>query len=873
MNKWSQIKQCFHQGLELDDAGRRELLEGLPGSAERDEILSLWHYADSEETGLDFEGLPELTLDLLFEARSAILPQKVGPYRILKTLEGGAMASVYLAEQEAPMERLVVIKMLPAGKEHGEPMQRFLMEQRLLALLRHPNVATVLDRGLAPDGRPWFAIEYLEGLPLTTWCDRNQLGIKPRLGLFRQVCEGVAYAHGKGIIHRDLKPANILVTEEGGKAVPKIIDFGIAHLIAEEVNHAKTQAGSILGTPAYMSPERALGRPQDTADVRGDIYALGAILYELLTGETPLAQLFAQVQDTESLLRQIRTAVRPRPSECYQRDDLESRAAAERLGEKPRPLHQQIRGELDWITAKSLASELDRRYQSADALAADVNRYLAGFPVLAAPPRAVYQFRMFLRRHARLAWVSVAFLAVVLVGGIGITAALIRTVAAEREALAALSRYHTVNRFTLDLIREVHPFRQGQKVTGIELLDHAANSVGKTYRGEPEMEASTREVLGNVFRDLGRLSEAAREFETALQLRLLIETEDDHQILMTQAALAYVYHLQERDDLARDLYESCCAEMVSRFGKEDARTLRCRGGLAEVLAGGIDEERAAILFKEVMAAQKRVGGPNNYDTLATANNYANLLIRRGQPEEAEPLLNHKYRTFASQYGENHLLTIGAMNSLARLDQTMGRFDAAREKFTRVWRDRKDLLGDQHPETLGSLGNLLLIMAQNGQASEAASLFRQEEGNLAGLKQRKDAVSLRLLHNLGHTLMHAGELEDANAVLELTLAGRRELYGNRDPRTLYTWVTLAENHQKAGRVREAANMLEIAVNEASVHQKTTDKALFEGLWALALAELGQKERAKFLLQSCLPDLEAVNHAMVPVLVEAQCQLEN
>jgi tetratricopeptide (TPR) repeat protein len=307
--------------------------------------------------------------------------------------------------------------------------------------------------------------------------------------------------------------------------------------------------------------------------------------------------------------------------------------------------------------------------------------------------------------------------------------------------------------------------------------------------------------------------------------------------------------------------------MRQRFGPEDFRTLRCRGGLAAVLAAGTDLNSAAAMFEEVLAAQRRVAGPENWETLATANNYANLLIRLRRFDEAEALLEHKLRTYAGQFGEDHLYTLGAAHNLANLDQARGEFARAAEGFNEVWEARRRQLGARHPDTLGSLGNLLLAMAQDGRAGEAAALYRREEANLAGLEQRQDAVTLRMLHNLGHTLMTAGEPEEAGRILTGVHARRRDLYGPYDQGTLYTWVTLAQNHQQAGRLREAANMFEVAAHEAQNHLGAVDQALFQGLWAICLLELGEQDRARALLSEAVPVLEEARHPYAARFVEA------
>jgi non-specific serine/threonine protein kinase/serine/threonine-protein kinase len=310
------------------------------------------------------------------------------------------MGEVWLAEQTEPIRRQVAMKVIKAGMDSAQVIARFEAERQALALMDHPAIATVFDGGTTPQGRPYFAMEYVKGEPITVYCDRHQLSTKERLGLFTQVCEGVQHAHQKGIIHRDLKPSNVLVTIQDDRPVPKIIDFGVAKATARQLTERSlfTELGILIGTPEYMSPEQAEMGVLDI-DTRTDIYALGVLLYELLTGVLPFDSRELRQAGLSEIQRIIREKDPSRPSTRISRDGPGSTEAAKNRHTEPRRLVSELRGDLDWITMRALEKDRTRRYQTANALAMDVRRHLNDEPAAAGPPSASYRAIKFMRRH------------------------------------------------------------------------------------------------------------------------------------------------------------------------------------------------------------------------------------------------------------------------------------------------------------------------------------------------------------------------------------------------------------------------------------------------------------------------------------------
>ncbi len=375
---------------------------------------------------------------------------QIGPYKLLEQIGEGGMGIVYVASQKEPLRRKVALKIIKPGMDTREVVARFEAERQALALMDHPNIAKVFDAGATDAGRPYFAMELVKGTPITEYCDRAQLSTRERLALFVTLCHGVQHAHQKGVIHRDLKPSNLLVEVHDVRPVPKIIDFGIAKAVGQQLTEKTfhTAQSQMVGTPLYMSPEQA-GQSNKDVDTRSDIYSLGVLLYELLTGSTPFEKDTLRTAGVDEMRRIIREVEPPRPSarvSTLQAADLST--ISERRHIEPRKLSQQLRGDLDWIVMKAMDKDRDRRYESASALATDVQRYLDDEPVQARPPSLAHHAAKWVRRHRPLVWSTAVVLAMAaLAGGALFVDQLSASRAVGTRCRRALGSGHRVSRF------------------------------------------------------------------------------------------------------------------------------------------------------------------------------------------------------------------------------------------------------------------------------------------------------------------------------------------------------------------------------------------------------------------------------------------
>jgi len=658
-----------------------------------------------------------------------------GRYRLLQRLGEGGMGQVWLAEQTEPVRRHVALKVIKLGMDSAQVIGRFEAERQALALMDHPAIATVFDGGTTPQGRPYFAMEYVKGEPITQYCDRHRLSTADRLDLFIQVCDGVQHAHQKGIIHRDLKPSNVLVSIQGDRPVAKIIDFGVAKATSHSLTDRSlfTELGVLIGTPEYMSPEQAEMGSLDV-DTRTDIYALGVLLYEMLVGALPFDRGELRVAGIAEIQRIIREKEPPRPSTRVSQLGPASIEMATNRRTEPRRLIGDLRGDLDWITMRALEKDRTRRYQTANALAADVRRHLGNEPVLARPPSAGYRAYKFVRRH-RGGVAAASAVALALVAGL-VAASLgwIRAREAERVATREAATAKAVSDFMVRLFEVADPNEaRSRTLTAQEMLARGVKGIDRALREQPEVQARIMTTLGNVYTSMGLYQDAEPLAVKALETSRALLGREHPDTLKAAHALANLYWYQNRLKEAEALYSEVIASRRRVLGPEARDTLKAQWDLSGLYSLQKRFDEMERLSLETFEAQRRLFGEDDPDTLATMHNLATLYYQRQRYAESARLNETVLEAKRRSQGDDHPEVLFTMHNLATSYHKMGRYQDAERLYLDVIRLKERVLGEAHWTTAQSvvmLGTLKLELKQYEEAE--ALLSRAYATQVAGL---------------------------------------------------------------------------------------------------------------------------------------------
>lgn len=647
----------------------------------------------------------------------------IGSYRLLQNLGEGGMGEVWLAEQTDPVRRQVALKVIKAGMDTRQVVARFEAERQALALMDHPAIATVLDGGSTPDGRPYFAMEYVKGEPITAYCDRQRLSTAERLELFIQVCEGVQHAHQKGIIHRDLKPSNVLVTVQNDRPVPKIIDFGVAKAMGQPLTDRSlfTQLGVLIGTPEYMSPEQA--EMSGDIDTRTDVYALGMMLYELLTGALPFERETLRGIGLDAIRRTIREKEPPRPSTRVTSLGPDSCVAAARRRTDPERLARQLRGELDWITMKALEKDRTRRYATANTLAADVRSHLNHEPVSAGAPSPLYRARRFVRRHRFGVGVTAAFLCVLVAFAVTM-AVQAQRLARERDRASEEARAkEQVAEFLKQLFRVPDPARaRGNPVTAREILDEGVSKLDGALTDQPGVRAELLSGLGQAYESLGLYAEAEGLMRRAVGLRRQALGTDHSKTLTDVRLLAMLLLLRlDRQAEARTLLSQALASARAALGEDHDETLKIKTALATALSDQEHFREADALFREVIEKRRRLSGDDR-SVLTALNNLSGLYHSLERYEDSARLDAEVLEARRRTLGEDHPDTIDAMNNLANCLTALKRYGQAEAVLERAIRLGEKVWGPTHPE-------FALVLHTRGELAQATGELKVAEAHL------------------------------------------------------------------------------------------------------------------------------------------------
>jgi serine/threonine protein kinase len=764
----------------------------------------------------------------------------VGPYKLLELIGEGGMGSVWMAQQTEPVKRVVALKLIKAGMDSKQVIARFEAERQALALMDHANIARVLDAGTTSTGRPYFVMDLVKGIPITKYCDEHRLTPRQRLELLIPVCQAVQHAHQKGIIHRDLKPSNVLVALYDGKPVPKVIDFGVAKAAGQSLTDKTlvTGFGNIVGTLEYMSPEQAEINQLDI-DTRSDIYSLGVLLYELLTGSPPFTKKEFEKAGMLEMLRVIREQEPSKPSTKLSTAEGLPTLAANR-GTEPAKLTKLVRGELDWIVMKALEKDRNRRYDTANGLAVDVLRYLADEPVEAGPPSARYRLRKFLRRN-RGPVLAVTVVLLVLIAGAAVSIwQAVRATQAESNALAgwaseavqrqqanvereraqtneakALNEKKTADAKTAEaesvlkffqwqVLAAARPKDQegglGITATIREAVDAAEPRIAKDFKDQPAVEASIRHALGETYWHLGEANLAIRQIERGLELDRSRFGPEHENTLVGMNNLAALYRDAGRFSQAVQVYKETWELLQTKLGPEHPTTLICANNLAHAyLSAGRPADALALCEQTVPLMKSRLG-PRDPNTLTGMTNLASAYEATGRSGDALALEEEIVRFMRAELGVRHPNTLRSMNNLAEAYRRAVRLDESIALNEETLELRRAVLGKTHPDTLSSMNNLALAYWAAGRRERSLKL---QEETLEATRAKlgpEHPLTLRILHNVAWSYQQMGRPNDAVPLFEQVLTLRLNVLGADHPDTLgsmrYLSLAYRASHRSA-----------------------------------------------------------------------------
>ena len=741
---------------------------------------------------------------------------QIGPYKLLSALGEGGFAMVYLAEQQRPVKRRLALKIIKPGMDSKEVVARFEAERQALALLDHPNIARVFDAGTTEEGYPYFVMEHVNGLPVTKYCDSQKLNISERLDLFLQICGALQHAHQKGIIHRDIKPSNILVAGDQDKALPKVIDFGIAKAITQPLTERTlfTENGQLVGTPEYMSPEQVQMSAMDI-DTRSDIYSLGVLLYELLTGVMPFDPQKLRESGLDDLRRIIREQDPKTPSTRLTSLGEYAQAIAECRSTSVATLAKRLHEELEWIPLKAMRKDRTRRYRSASELADDIRNYLNGLPLIAGPESRRYRLKKFVSRNRLLVTSLAAVLAVLVAAVLVSTAFAIKEARARAEALA--SRYEAERQALVsqavsdflrdDLLSSVDPYvAQGREVTVRSFLDAASEKIEGKFQAEPLVEASIRHTLGNTYRNIGDFDSAQEHLEIARKIRVEKLGEQNPETLSTADGLARVYWRQGRYDEAQLLFTKTVEGRRQVLGAEDAETLFSMNGLAVLYFSQGRYDQAESLYKEMLAVNRALLGEQEISTLLFMGNLATVYRFQGRYEEAEPLYQKAIEHERRLLGSEHPDTLYSVNGLAMLYIAQGLYDKAEPLLLDVLEIGSLVLGPEHPDVLVSMNGLAILRTAQGRYDDAEQLLIDALDMGALTLGAEHPSMLAATNSLALLYMEEALYEKSESLLEGVLNARARVLGADHPDTLDSAHGLGLLYAAMGRYVEAERLL-------------------------------------------------------------------
>jgi serine/threonine protein kinase/tetratricopeptide (TPR) repeat protein len=870
---FARIRQFFELALEKPESERAAFLDRTCGGAgelrEQVEALLAAHEERGDFLAEPMAGSPEPAIETPSGPAPDHAPSGeaagdvIDRFKLLQEIGEGGMGTVWMAEQFEPVRRKVALKIIKLGMDTKQVVVRFEAERQALALMDHPGIAKVLDGGVTAEGRPYFVMELVKGIPITEFCDEARLGIRERLELFTQVCQAVQHAHQKGIIHRDLKPSNVLVTLHDGVSVPKVIDFGIAKATNQELTQKTlfTEYQQILGTPEYMAPEQASLSALDV-DTRADVYSLGVLLYELLTGTKPFDLKTLYERGFEEVLRTIREQDPPKPSTRASTvgDDTGKISMARQLGEGQ--LGNALRGDLDWIIIKSMEKDRTRRYESASGLAADIGRFLADEPVLATPPSASYRLRKFVRRNRGPVAAGVVVALALVIGVAGTVWGLVRAIdqreraeAAESAKARELARVEAVKDVITDMITGITPEEaRGADTTLLrQIIERTAERLSNNEVEDQEVAATLHRVLSSAYYALSDFEEGERHILRAIEIWTRVLGPDSARVAKSAAYHGLMVWKQGRLKEAREILERQADALDRLVGNEDPSAIAARANLSQVLYRLGEHARAEAMVRELLPRARRSLGDAHPHVGVITLWWANALSTRGRTEEAGALTKEAYEKAVAAGGKDHPDALSFRSSYAQ--DVLGETDESKRIQVEVVGDMRRILGEGHVETLSATLRLIDLLVERWEVAEAQEHYRRIEPIAERRLRPESRLALAVRRRGGALLARLGRYDEAEQALVETARSARRALGPADPRSVKLAFNCGAELVRMSRFAGAYEVMEPAAGHWAKlwgkEHRWTLKA--ETYFAQAAQETGRLDVAEPLITRVHADL--------------------
>ena len=808
--KWKKIQEIFSEALQLKASERDEFLKNKCDDKKiRDEVYSLLR-AHKQESVLD------KPIDIIRErvlsqtGNRNVIGEVIGRYEILSQIGKGGMGTVYLAKRaDGEYEQKVALKLLKGNLTSADQQKRFRLERQILASLQHENIARLFDGGVTFSGQPWFVMEYIYGLSITEYCDRNQLKIRERIQLFLDVCRAVHYAHQKLIVHSDLKPSNILVTPEGKV---KLVDFGIARMLNDEKSTDRTNQNESIRplTPVYASPEQIR---MEAISTSSDQYQLGVILYELLTGQRPHQTAGLSLSEIEEV---VCFSDPTKPSSILNQENWKSESSTilKNRDTSNRMFGKELGGDLDYILLKTLNKVPENRYQSAEQMADDLKRFLNQEPVIAHPASKWYKTAKFLKRHTIESAAAGITIALIVIYLFTLTWHTSQTQAALEQAQVEAEKSEQVVAFLMGMFESGDPYKNyGDSLTAGELLEKGEANAEK-LQNQPEVKAHIFDVIGRVYQSLGEFAQSAEVLNKSVELRKRERTQNSIVLADSYYQLAYSKHhigdyrkADELFNIALNIYQN----YPDHRSVEYANTLYLTAKI-KTIRGELEE--ATAMHKKSLSMREELLGESHRDVASGYHALGETYLYAGQPDRSLEFLNRAFDIYCELFGSDHPFTAGVHETMARSYQDLNRYNNTEKHLMKALRIRKSVLGDDHVETGITKKSL-------------ADYYRKRED----FKQAEE-IYLELLDGM----------DDSNPLQRPVMQSMAELYRKQE---LYE---LAEPYH-----RQTVNLLKSTLNLS--HPRLLKSELRLGKNLLAINKF---EESETILRRLINKLEDLNH---------------